>query len=600
MPALFPLNWELESLLPAPETPAFADELAGYKASLERLAARSESLPAVSADPAAAKAWADFLTDYAAASSKSGDLNSLIGCYAAADAGNVLYQQLEAKLSALEPLRSAVATNVEFALKQADDAAFAAFIAAQPMLRDNAFFLEDARRLARLRLPKDQERLASELDVDGFSAWGRLYDRLSGALRVTVMEKGELVKKSPGQVLFDSPERSVRENNFYAADKAWASIEDTCADCLNHLAGTRLTKYRRLGLRDHLDAPLLLNRMSRETLETMWRVVAERRPVLVKYLDAKARLLGLDKLAWYDVTAPLPAGDKAAAKLPYDETCKTVLGTFGRFSHELEDFAALSLRDRWIEVENRPGKRQGGFCTGFPTAKQSRIFMTYTDSPDGMSTLAHELGHAYHSHVLKDEPYFLREYPMNLAETASTFAEQVLGQERLDRAADDAERRSILDHMLSDAVAFCMNIHTRFVFEDRVYRARPDGELSAARLSELMLEAQRECYCNALADGEYNPRFWASKLHFYITYVPFYNFPYTFGYLLSLGLYSLAREGSKDFPARYREFLRGTGRLTAEDAVRTAFSHDLTQPAFWQTCMDEIERRVGRFVELAS
>lgn len=599
MPAAYPLTWELESLFPTPESPEFGEELAKYKAGLERLAKQSESLPAVCGDASAAKAWGAFLRDYQSVAARAGDLASLVGCYAAADAENTLYQQLEAKLSALDPLRTAIATNVEFALKQADDATFAKFLAGDDTLGDNAFFLEDARRLASLRLPKDQESLAAELDVDGFFAWGRLYDRLSGSLRVTVMEKGELVKKSPGQVLFDSPERSVRQNNFYAADKAWATIEDTCADCLNHLAGARLTKYRRLGLKDHLAAPLLYNRMRRETLETMWNVVAERRPVLTKYFDAKAKLLGLEKLSWYDVGAPLPAGSKPAAKLPYDEACGITVGTLGAFSPEFGDFAATALRDRWVEVENRSGKRQGGFCTGFPTAKQSRIFMTYTDSADSMSTLAHELGHAYHSHVLKDEPYFLRDYPMNLAETASTFAEQVLGQERLNRAADDAERRSILDHMLSDAVAFCMNIHTRFQFENALYRERPDGELSAERLSELMLGAQKECYCGGLAEDGYNPRFWVSKLHFYITYLPFYNYPYTFGYLLSLGLYGLAREGAKDFPARYREFLRGTGRMTAEDAVKTAFGHDLTKPDFWRTCMDEIERRVGTFVALA-
>lgn len=599
MATTYPLNWELESLLPAPETPAFSDVLKTYKAALEALAQRAETLPAVSGDAAAAKEWAAFLKSYESAASQGGDLESLIGCYAAGDAANVVYRSYEAKLAALHPLRTAIATNIEFALGVASEQDFRAFLNADPVLSANAFHFEDLRRAAKLRLPKEQEQLASELDVDGFAAWGRLYDRLSGELRVTVMEKGELVKKSPGQVLFDSPERSVRQNNFYAADKAWATIEETCADCLNHLAGTRLTKYRRAGLQDHLDAPLHFNRMSRATLEAMWSVVADRRPVLVKYLDAKAKLLGLGKLAWYDQTAPLPAGGKPASKLPYDEACDIVLKTFHGFSPEFGDFAAKALNQRWIEVENRPGKRQGGFCTGFPTAKESRIFMTYTDSADSMSTLAHELGHAYHSHVLKDEPFFLRDYPMNLAETASTFAEQVLGEERLQRASDDFERRAILDHMLSDAVAFCMNIHTRFTFEDRFHRLRADGEVSAATLCELMLEAQQECYCGGLADGEYNPRFWVSKLHFYITYVPFYNFPYTFGYLLSLGLYGLAKQDAKDFPQQYREFLKGTGRMTAEDAVRTAFGDDLTKPAFWQRSMDEIEARVGRFVELA-
>lgn len=597
--AAFPLNWELDSLLPSAESTAFQDELEHYRSGLERLLERSESLPAISGDAAAAAEWVSFFEEFATFSAKGNDLNSFVGCCAAGDAENSLYQQLEAKLASFGPLRSAVATNVEYAVKHADDADFRAFLDAAPALKKIAFFLEDARRLSTLRLPKEQERLASELDVDGFSAWGRLYDRLSGALRVTVMEKGELVKKSPGQVLLDSPERTVRQNNFYAADKAWATIEDTCAECLNHIAGTRLTKYRRAGLTDHLDAPLLFNRMRRETLEAMWSVVSEKRPVLVNYFNAKARLLGLEKLAWYDLTAPLPASDAPAAKLTYDAACDTVLRTFDDFSTDLGDFARTALRDRWIEVENRPGKRQGGFCTDFPTSKQSRIFMTYTDSADSMSTLAHELGHAYHTDVLKDEPYFLRDYPMNLAETASTFAEHVLGQERLERAATDVERRSILDHMLSDAVAFCMNIHTRFVFEDRFHRERAAGELPAERLSELMLDAQRECYCDGLAADEYNPRFWVSKLHFYITYVPFYNFPYTFGYLLSLGLYAIARDGAADFPQQYREFLRGTGRLTAEEAVRTAFGHDLMQPDFWQTCLGEIERRVERFVELS-
>ena len=120
--------------------------------------------------------------------------------------------------------------------------------------------------------------------------------------------------------------------------------------------------------RDHLDAPLLSNRMRRETLDAMWAVVSERRPVLLRYFDAKAKLLGLDRLAWYDLAAPLPAGDAPAAKLPYDDACDTVLRTFDDFSPDLGDFARTALRDRWIEVENRPGKRQGGFCTGFPTA----------------------------------------------------------------------------------------------------------------------------------------------------------------------------------------------------------------------------------------
>ncbi|MCI0704764.1 MAG: M3 family metallopeptidase, partial [Planctomycetia bacterium] len=252
-----------------------------------------------------------------------------------------------------------------------------------------------------------------------------------------------------------------------------------------------------------------------------------------------------------------------------------------------------------IEAENRPGKRQGGFCTSFPTAKQSRIFMTYTDSADSMSTLAHELGHAYHSWVLRDEPVFLADYPMNLAETASTFAEAVLAEQRLQRAKTDYERLTLLDASLGDAVAFVMNIHARFLFESAFHVERAKGELPAERLSALMDAAQKEAYLDSLAPDGWNPRFWVSKLHFYITCLPFYNFPYTFGYLLSLGVYAVGREAGPEFPEQYRKLLIATGCRDAEDAVQSTLGFDLRKPDFWEKSLSLIAERVSQFTTLA-
>jgi pepF/M3 family oligoendopeptidase len=412
-------------------------------------------------------------------------------------------------------------------------------------------------------------------------------------------------------VQFTSPERTVRQNSFFAADKAWSTIADTCADAINHIAGTRLTVYRHLGLRDHLERPLRHNRMRRETLDAMWSAVTRRKPILLKYMNRKAGLLGFEKLAWYDTQAPLPrtsattdhgprTTDRSGpATLSWDECCRLVIATAERFSPEFGEFCQTALAGGWIEAENRAGKRQGGFCTGFPTAKQSRIFMTFTDSADSMSTLAHELGHAYHAHVLRDRPVFLQEYPMNLAETASTFAEAVLGEERLRAAASPGEQLEILDHMLADAVAFLMNIHARFVFEDRFHRERAAGEVPAERLSELMLAAQRETYCDGLAEDGWNPRFWVSKLHFYISTLPFYNFPYTFGYLLSLGLYAAAADFGPEFADRYRSLLLATGDRETEEAVQSTLGYDLSREDFWNRSLDVVERRVEQFLELS-
>jgi oligoendopeptidase F len=600
-PATYSQTWDLDSLAPNPDSDAFGELLGSYRDDLSGLANQADSLaPLGDPDPEVLNAWEQFLESLEDIASRGTELDAFIGCHAAADANNRRLHQLEAEMSALGPLRARLALAVQLGLQAATPEQLAECLAASQPLARIAYWLTDQRTLASLRLPRDQELLASELDVDGLHAWGRLYDRVSGALRITVMEQGELVERSPGQVQFDSADRSIRQNNYFSSLKAWRTAGDTCADALNHIAGTRLTKYRRLGLEDHLSAPLHFNRMQRETLSAMWAAVDDRKDTLLGFLSAKARLLGVDHLCWYDLQAPLPTTSADAAEIDYDTGCNLIIEAFGRFSPDFGEFARTSIVESWIEAENREGKRQGGFCTGFPLRQQSRIFMTYVGTLDSMSTLAHEIGHAYHSHVLREQPLFLQDYPMNLAETASTFAEAVLGEERLEATSDRNQQLAILDTMLSDSVGFLMNIHARFLFEDRFHLERAAGELSAERFSELMVESQQQAYLGALGEDGWNDTFWISKLHFYISSLPFYNFPYTFGYLLSLGLYALAREsGGGEFPEQYRRFLLATGDRCTEDAVADSFGHDLRQPDFWNRSLDVVAQRVAQFESLA-
>lgn len=597
----YPQTWELASLAAAPSSSEFRSELDRYKQGLHRLAEQSNQLPPVDASPKNVQQWVKLIGEYETLDAQGADFRAFIECHAAADAENKFLRQLQAELAATLPDREQIAAAIEFAMRDASDADFQAFVGAAPELKRNQYFFVTRRKNAALRLPKSQELLAADLAVDGLYAWGRLYDRVSSVLKVQVQEKGKLVWKSPGQVQFDSPQRTVRENNFLALDTAWATIADTCADAINHIAGSRLTAYRHIGLKDHLEAPLRANRMTRETLDAMWSTVSAQKNVLKQYLERKAKLLGIDRLAWYDQWAPLPQlpGTESSDEISYDQACKSIVDAFQVFSPEFGDFAKMALNERWIEAENRAGKQQGGFCTSFPKAGQSRIFMTYTNSADSMSTLAHELGHAYHSWVLRNEPVLLQDYPMNLAETASTFAEAVLGEQRLKQAKSDYERLQMLDGMLGDAVAFLMNIHARFLFEDDFHKKRRSGELTAEQLNGLMVAAQREAYQQTLADDGWNPQFWVSKLHFYITSIPFYNFPYTFGYLLSLGVYAIGKESGGDFARKYRQLLMATGSQDAEDAVLSTMGFDLRKPDFWQMSLKIIADRVNQFVALA-
>ncbi len=405
----YSLTWDLDSLLPHPESDEFKSALSQLAADLERLAEQSAELPVASADVEAVDAWTQTLSLFEDVMTRLNDVGSFIGCHAAADAENKLFQQIEGQLAAMHPLVSRATTDIEFGLKECNDDAFAAFVEAGPELQSVRFFLEDQRKNAAMRLPKEMESLAADLDVDGKHAWGRLYDRVSSEIRVKVMEKGEVIEKSPGQVAWDSAERTVRENNFRAANKAWDSIADTCSDAINHIAGARLSKYRRLDVSDHLDAPLRFNRLRRESLDTMWATISERKDVLKRYFDAKAQLLGIEKLAWFDLQAPVPGPAGGGNKISYDDACDLIIDTMGKFSPHFGDFCKKAIEQQWIEAEDRSGKRQGGFCTYLPTKGESRIFMTFTNTQDSMSTLAHELGHAYHSFVLKDQPRLLQD-----------------------------------------------------------------------------------------------------------------------------------------------------------------------------------------------
>ncbi len=225
--------------------------------------------------------------------------------------------------------------------------------------------------------------------------------------------------------------------------------------------------------------------------------------------------------------------------------------------------------------------------------------MTFDGSFNSLSTLAHELGHSYHNWTMRDLPYGARRYTMSVAETASTFNELIVKDAGLSVAADDQERLGFLDQKLGDAATFMMNIRARYDFEHAFFARRPNGPLSIDALSDLMLEAQKTAFHNSLAEDSYFPLFWASKLHFYITRAPFYNFPYTFGYLFSYGVYKQALQEGAAFKDRYIALLRDTGSMDTETLARTHLGADLTQPDFWESSVDGVLADVDDFVELA-
>lgn len=470
------------------------------------------------------------------------------------------------------------------------------------VLKEISFSLDEIREQGKRLLSEDEEKLIAKLNKDGIAAWSDLYDTVGSIMTVPFTDKdGKTTDLSIGQAMnkmYADPDSDVRAKLFEDWEKVWSKNGLVFADILNHLAGYRLTLQDAHGREGHLEVPLEYNRMTEKTLTAMWSAVDAQKQTFLDYLAQKAILLGMDKLGWQDVDAPVALGETKPTRFTYDEACDFIIEHFSSFGPKLTDFTKHALENRWVEAEDRSNKRPGGYCTSLPEFEESRIFMTFTGSPSDTSTLAHELGHAFHSHVMKDLPELNQGYAMNVAETASTFAETIIADATVKNAATDEEKVSLLANKLEGATAMFLNIRARFLFEDSFYTERAKGIVSEKRLNELMIEAQKEAFGDSLSS--YHPHFWAAKLHFFIDSVPFYNFPYTFGYLFSLGIYAEYLKHPEGFEEKYIALLRDTGSMKVEDLAKKHLDVDVTKEDFWAAGIELVGRDVEEFVELTN
>jgi len=503
--------------------------------------------------------------------------DAVIGCFLAADITDKKALLLEGETSEVSARFTSALLKIQQVLSKIDSQTWELLINSD-LLKEFKFVLNEWREEVKLKLSEEEENLITSLSIDGYHGWGQLYDQLVGEIKIKTLVDGEEKVLSVGQAdnLSTHSDATVRKSSFEALEVAWEEKEDFFASTLNHLAGFRLAVYKKRGWNSVLQEPLSYNRMSEDTLNAMWGAIVEQKAPFVEFLNVKAKMLGTEKMNWYDIDAPVTASTK---ELSYQEGAEFILEHFGEFGAKLESFSRKAFEDNWIEAENRPNKRPGGFCTDMPISEQSRIFMTYNGSMSNVATLAHELGHAFHSHVLRPVHWMNQQYAMGVAETASTFAEMIVADAAVKAAETKEEKIALLEDKIQRSVAFLMNIHSRFLFETRFYEERKNGIVSATRLNELMGEAQQEAYGNAL--DTVHPHFWASKLHFYITDVPFYNFPYTFGYLFSLSIYAKALEEGEDFEDKYIALLQDTAVMTVEDLAMKHLNEDITKQEFW-------------------
>ncbi|MEE9187890.1 MAG: M3 family metallopeptidase, partial [Anaerolineales bacterium] len=317
-------------------------------------------------------------------------------------------------------------------------------------------------------------------------------------------------------------------------------------------------------------------------------------PTFRRYLKAKARRFNKKSLPWWDLFAPV---GKYHHKYSWSESRDFILDNFGSFSGDLATFASHAFDQNWIDAEPRNGKRGGAFCMRIPDVEESRVLCNFDGSLDQVSTIAHELGHAYHIECQKGKKYLLYQTPMTLAETASIFCETIIMESALEAASSPDQELAILETILVGDTQVIVDISSRYMFEKEVFGRRENADLSADELCEIISQAQKTTYGEGLDENHLHPYMWAWKPHYYQEDISFYNYPYAFGLLFSTGLYAIYQQRGVEFVPQLQDLLASTGLGSAAD-LASRFDIDIRSIDFWEDSLEVIRQRIERYLEL--
>lgn len=495
------------------------------------------------------------------------------------------------RIASLQPQMVNYTVRMQRALETTDlDALFKE----SSTLSTYAFLLREQKKNSAYLLSDAEEQLYAALTQTGAQAFQQLKELLTAKHMVEIELDGELQTLPLPAIrnLAYHKDPAVRKAAYDAELQSYPRIEDSVAAALNAVKGESMTLAKKRGFDSPLAKTLNQSRMDPAILDALWTAIDEKKPVFQKYLRHKAKLLGhTGGLPFYDLFAPAGEVDLTYS---FEEAASYVIDKFHDFSGELGNYMQRAVDEQWIDVYPKKGKRGGAFCSNLHPVAESRFMLNFTGSYSNLTTLAHELGHGWHGHVLSKEPLLNSSYPMPLAETASTFCELLVNRAAM-KDADDATRAAILENSISGVTQTCIDIRSRFLFEDAIFEKRQEGPLSVDEIKALMLDAQKAAYGDGLDEEVLHPYMWINKPHYFMPGLDYYNFPYAFGNLFAVGLGKMYREDPEGFPARYNEMLALTGKADVADVARS-LGIDLTKPDFFRDSLYEVEKEIDEWI----
>ena len=594
-------RWDMTNIYPSLESKEFKSAIKKYKSMLDEMEVfyKKASKADSKTDPKKlGKLLGESVDRFNTLFELSNTIRPYIEAFVTTDSRNKAAMRALSEFEQMSVQASVLNTKFQAWIGKLGKAAVKKAAKTNSSAKAHKFMLNESVEQSKYLMSEAEEVLAAELTLSGGNAFGKLQGTITSQLSVDLELDGK-IQKLPMPALINlrsHPDEPTRRRGYEAENIAWEEVKETLAACMNGVKGEALTLNKKRGREDAIHASIDNSRMDRATLNAMLGAMKDSFPMFQKYFRHKAKLIGKEKLAWWDISAPMGRTDKVYS---FEEARDFIVSNFNQFSPELGAFAQRAFNNNWIDAEQRDGKRGGAFCMGVSGVKESRILSNFDGSFDQVSTLAHELGHAFHNEcayqAVKTE--LQQSTPMTLAETASIMCETIVTEAVLAQVTDPQEELAVLEAQMNNATGIIVDIYSRYLFETEVFERREKSELSADDLNDIMERAQKATYGEGLDERFLQKFMWTWKPHYYDPGLSFYNYPYAFGLLFATGLYAIYQKRGADFVPDYKNLLASTGEERAAE-LADRFGINIRTKKFWADSLAIIGKRVERYCEL--
>lgn len=504
-----------------------------------------------------------------------------------------------ANIEEIENIQTLLITSeVQFQryVSQIDD--IISFISDFPLLSEHEYYIRKSRENARYLLSDKEELILSKIKNTASNAWEKLYDLTTSnhLVSITINKEEKMLPLTIVRNMAFDKDKEVRINAYQAELKSYKRIDDTAAACLSNIKGEVITECSLRQYSDVLDMTLIQCGLSKKAFFAMMNCIEKYLPTFREYLKIKARYLGHQGgLPFYDLFAPVGSYHKT---FDLNEAENFIVKHFNDFSTDLSAFAQNAFKKKWIDALPKEGKAGGAFCAYIHPIKESRILANFTGNFEDVTTLAHELGHAFHNECLKDNSILNSDPPLPLAETASIFFETLILNAAINNA-DKASKLTLIENHLASLTQTIVDIYSRFLFEESVFKERKNASLSSEKLCELMKQAQITAYGDGLDQEYLHPYMWICKPHYYSASSNYYNFPYAFGNLFALGLFEIYQKDTKNFPSAMITLLENASKNTIVNVIKS-IGIDIEDESFWINTLELISSQIDTFRSLCN